>query len=71
MGIERGFMEEAAPEPGHGDKERGGRAHQASGKHKQKRRVGQAQEALSYLHWLGAGQQWGWDRGCGGGRCGP
>lgn len=42
-------MEEAAPEPGHGNKGHGGSAHQATGEHKPKCRVGQAQEALRDL----------------------
>lgn len=59
LNTERGFMEEAADEPGHGTR----KAHQASGERKQKGRVGQVQEALRDLHWQGAGQEWGWETG--------
>ena len=62
LGIERGFKEEAAPEPGTAirDLEQGrgvgGGAHQAWGEYKQKRRVRQALGALTDLrwHWPGA-----------------
>lgn len=61
LDIKRGFMAQTAPDPDQGDNldlgqrwgGRGSSAHQALGEHKQKCRVGQAQEALSNLHWPG------------------
>lgn len=63
LGIDRGFLEEAAPEPDHGSKGLGaggeGVVHSRPPRSMNKR-MAQAWEALSYLLWPGAGQQWGW-----------
>lgn len=69
LSTERGFMEEAADELGHGTRNVWN-AHQASGERKQKSRVGQAQGALRDPHWQSAGQEWGWETGQAG-RHGP
>lgn len=59
LNTERGFMEEAADEPGHGTR----KAHQASGERKQRAGWDKSRRQLRDLHWQGAGQEWGWETG--------